>query len=84
MLDPAAVNVSLLWDKVQPGDLGEGSLLVGVGNVDPGSLGHLLSVPGPGDVDRSRIEPSHQTDQGVRLRQLDFISGVDHWTGGTI
>lgn len=83
MVDTAAVRVSLPRDKVQPGDLGEGSLVVGVGDVDAGSLGHLVLVLGPGDVDGSRIETRHQTDQRVGLRQLDFISGVDHRTGGS-
>lgn len=82
VLDPAAVNVSLLGDEGQSGDLGEGSLFVGVGNVDAGPLGHVLSVPGPGDVNGSRIEAGHEADQSVLLSQLDFISGVDHRTGG--
>lgn len=82
VLDPAAVNVSLLGDEGQSGDLGEGSLVVGVGNVDAGSLGHVLAVLGPGHVDGSRIEAGHETDQSVLLSQLDFLFGVDHWTGG--
>lgn len=83
MLDAAPVDVSLLWDKGQPGDLGEGSLVVGVGNVDAGSLGNHLSVPAPGDVDGSRIETSQQADQRVLLLQLDLVSGVDHRTVGS-
>lgn len=82
VLDTAAVNVSLLRDKGESGDLCEGFLFVGVGNAGAGSFGHFLSIPGPGDVYGSRIKTSHKTDQSVLLHQLDFFSGIDPWTGG--
>lgn len=84
MEDGAAVNVPLLWDEVQSGDLGEGPLFVGVGDVDAASFRHLLSIPGPGDVDGTRVEARHKADQRVLLRQLDFFFGVDHGSGGRI
>ena len=84
MFDRAAVDVSLLWDEVQAGHLGEGAIFVGVGGVDGGSYSHLLFVLRPGDVDRSRIETSHVTDQGVLLLVLHLVFGVDEDTGGRI
>lgn len=82
MFDRAAVDVSLPWDEVQSGHLGEGAVFDGVGGVDGGSYSHLLLVLCPGDVDRSRIETSHVTDQGVLLLVLHLVFGVDDGTGG--
>lgn len=84
MLDCAAVNVSLLWDELQSGRLSEGTVCVGEGNVDAGSFSHVLSVLGPVDLYRSRIETSHMTDQLVLLSELHVVSGVDEQAGRRI
>lgn len=84
MFDCAAVNVSQLWDELQSGELAEGTVFVGEGNVDAGSFGHVLSVLGPVDLHRSRKETSHMTDEGVLLLELHVVSGVDHRAGGGI
>ena len=80
----AAVDVSLLGGEVQFGELVEGEIFIDKGNVDAGSFSHLLSVLGPGELHRSRKEPSHMTDQGVLHFQLHLVSGVDDQTGGRI
>lgn len=65
MFHGAAVDVSLLWDEVQPGRLFEGTIFVGEGNAGVRSFCDLLLIFGPGDVDGSRIKTSHVTDQSV-------------------
>ena len=84
MVDCTAVDVSQLWDEVQSGELVEGTIFVGVGNVGAASFGDVLSVLCPGEDDRSRIETSHITDEGVLLSYLHVFFGVDHQTGRRI
>lgn len=82
MFHCAAVHVSRLWDELQFGELVEGPVFGGVGGIDAGSFGHVLSVLCPGDLYRSRIETSHITDQDVLLSEVHIVSGVDDRTGG--
>lgn len=84
MFHCAAVRVSQLWGELQSGELVEGPIFGGVGGIDAGSFGHVLSVLCPGDLYRSRVETSHITDQGVLLSELFVVSGVDDRTGGRI
>ena len=78
------VDVSLLWDELQSGGLSEGTVFVGEGNIDAGSFSHVLSVLGPVDFNRSRIETGHMTDQRVLDSQLHLVSFVDDGTGRRI
>lgn len=84
MFHCAAVNVSQLWGELQSGRLSEGTVFVGVRNVDAGSFGHVHSVLRPVDLHRSRIETSHMTEEGVLLSELHVVFGVDHRTGRRI
>ena len=80
----AAVEVSLLSREVQSGRLSEGTICVGIGNIETCSFSHVLSVLGPVDVNGSRVETSHMTDQGVFPSELHLVFGEDHRTGGRI
>lgn len=70
MFHSAAVDVSLLWDEVQSGRLFEGTIFVGEGNAGAHSFCELLFVFGPGDIDGSRIETGHMTNQNVLDSEL--------------
>lgn len=84
MFHHAAVDVSQLWGELKGGELVEGSVVVGVGNVPAGSFSDVLLVLGPGERHWSRIETSHMTDERVLLSQFHAVFGVDHVTGRRI
>lgn len=84
MFHHAAVDVSQLWGELKGGELVEGSVVVGEGNVSAGSFSDVLLVLGPGERHWSRKETSHMTDERVLLSQFHAVFGVDHVTGRRI